>query len=377
MSGEWSPETLQLIAAKPFVVFEKNHKVFEPPVGDAAEAKITESCRKLKAINASVQCLMYVEVDWARTFYSLGHFVKATPGTYLAPPSCPDIVNTTDHETGEANQTFTDIFYSYDFSDETMQQRWVERVSDAVATGSVDGAFIDGDRNGFNTNNVDKCGAAKVAAYKAGLNASVAALAQNLSGTARGTAGTTIITNYPTHEAMALSSGGMTERGLALEDFEHWSEMKCGLDQGPCLLAFHTDHGTGAAFIPTLCTFLLGVYEQAYFGVGAGWSGAGAGACGAWLHPDGDGESSATAWPKEYTNALGAPLSDYVATNTSGNVVMTRKFASGTKVFVGRKAGIPCEVDKKGREVCKAGHCIFWSNGDVSADNATLCDSDF
>ena len=54
-----------------------------------------------------------------------------------------------------------------------------------VATGSVDGAFIDGDRNGFNTNNVDKCGGAKVAAYEAGLNASVAALAQNLSASDR------------------------------------------------------------------------------------------------------------------------------------------------------------------------------------------------
>ena len=80
--------------------------------------------------------------------------------------------------------------------------------------------------------------------------------------TARGTGGTTIITNYPTHEAMALSSGGMTERGLALKDFKSWSQKKCGLDHGPCLLAFHTDHGTGQAFVPTLCTFLLGVYEQ-------------------------------------------------------------------------------------------------------------------
>ena len=33
-------------ASKPFVVFEKNHKLFEAPVGDQAEAKITESCRQ-------------------------------------------------------------------------------------------------------------------------------------------------------------------------------------------------------------------------------------------------------------------------------------------------------------------------------------------
>ena len=281
VSGEWNDGALAIMAAKPFVVFEKNHKLFEDPVGDQAEAKITESCRKLKAINASVQCLMYVEVDWARTFYSLGHWVKATPSAALRPPACSDTVNTTDHE-----GNFSSQFYSYDFSDATMQQRWTARVSDAVMTGYVDGAFVDGDRNGFNTNNVDKCNAAKVADYKSGLNASFAALATNLSGSARGQAGTTIITNYPTKEAMALSSGGMTERGLALKDFKHWSQMKCGLDQGPCLLAFHTDHGTGAKFVPTLATFLLGVYEQAYFGVGSGWSGAGEGACSAWLHPD-------------------------------------------------------------------------------------------
>lgn len=381
VSGEWNADALAIMATKPFVVFEKNHKLFEEPVGDQAEAKITESCRKLKAINASAQCLMYVEVDWARTFYSLGHWVTATPSAALRPPACRDVVNTTDHEEGGPNQTFSADFLSYDFSDATMQQRWTARVTDAVMTGFVDGAFIDGDRNGFNTNNVDRCRADKMTAYKQGLNASVAALAVNLSGTARGMAGTTIITNYPTHEAMALSSGGMTERGLALKDFKHWSQMKCGLDQGPCLLAFHTDHGTGAAFVPTLATFLLGVYEQAYFGVGAGWSGAGEGACSAWLHPSQDAGIEAVP-PKEFTNALGAPVSDFVTTNiTAGDstrIVMTRQFASGSKVYVGRRASVPCEINPRTKKPdCRPGHCIFWSNGDISADNATLCDKDF
>lgn len=153
---------------------------------------------------------MYVEVDWARTFYSLGHWVAVTPTAALRPPACSDVVNTTDHETGGPGQALTSEFYSYDFSDTAMQTRWSARVTDAVATGYVDGAFVDGVRNGFNTNNVDKCNARKVAEYKAGLNASFAALATNLSATARGTTGTTIITNYPTHEAMVLSSGGMS-----------------------------------------------------------------------------------------------------------------------------------------------------------------------
>ena len=77
ISGEWNAETLQLIATKRFVVFEKNHKQFEEPINAAAEAKIVESCRKVKALNASVTCLMYVESDWARTYYDLGHWVSA------------------------------------------------------------------------------------------------------------------------------------------------------------------------------------------------------------------------------------------------------------------------------------------------------------
>jgi len=68
-------------------------------------------------------------------------------------------------------------------------------------------------------------------------------------------------------------------------------------------------------------------------------------------------------------------LLDHGATSAGKSL---RIFCSSA-VFVRRKAGIPCDVNKKtAKPVCKAGHCIFcWSNGDVSADNATLCDKDF
>jgi hypothetical protein len=46
------------LAKKPFVVFEKNHKLFAPPVNTSAESKIVESCRLVKAINPNVTCLM-------------------------------------------------------------------------------------------------------------------------------------------------------------------------------------------------------------------------------------------------------------------------------------------------------------------------------
>lgn len=115
----------------------------------------------------------------------------------------------------------------------------------------------------------------------------------------------------------------------------------------------------------------------AWFGVGSGWSGNGDGACAEWLHPD--GESKANKVPKEYTNKLGEPLGPYVTKNNSQfGLVMTRKFASGTKVYVGHNPAVECPVDKKsGKPKCKVGHCIFWSNGDISADNATLCEKSF
>lgn len=379
VSGEWNEHTLQMIATKPFVVFEKNHKLFEQPVNDQAEAKIAESCRKVKAINATVQCLMYVESDWARSYYSLGHWVAANPKTAALKTPGGVYVNTSGAEHGGPNQTVDTFYYSYDFSDPGMQKHWTSRITDAVATGHVDGAFVDGDRNGWFNNNAGKANlsAAQMAAFKAGMNASYYQMARNLSSLKTEGRDTTIITNYPTHGAMALSTGGMVERGMALDQYEKWSKMKCGLSQETCLLAWHTDHGTGAAFIPTLASFLLGVYEGAFFGVGSGWSGDGDGACDAWLHPD--GKSTGNNLPREYTNSLGAPLGPYVTKNNSQfGLAMTRKFASGTKVYVGHNPAVGCAVDKKsGQPKCKPGHCIFWSNGDVSADNATLCEENF
>jgi hypothetical protein len=358
-------------------VFEKNHKLFEKPVNDQAEAKISESCRKVKAINSKVQCLMYVESDWARSFYSLGKWVAANPKTAALKRPDGTYVNTSGTVHGETNQTVDTFFYSYDFRDQDMQTHWTSRITDAVATGHVDGAFVDGDRNGWYNDKAGKANLTKaqVAAFKAGMNESYYQMSLNLS-KIEGRE-TTIITNYPTHEAMAFSSGGMVERGMALDQYVHWSKMKCGLSQETCLLIWHTDHGTGANFVSSLATFLLGVYEGAYFGVGEGWSGAGEDACDAWLHPD--GKSTGSELPKEYTNALGAPLGPYATKNNSQfGLAMTRKFASGTKIYVGHNPAVECPVDKKsGTPKCKVGHCIFWSNGDVSADNATLCERGF
>jgi len=158
---------------------------------------------------------------------------------------------------------------------------------------------------------------------------------------------------------MALCSGGMIERGASMQAIASWEKMRCGLNQGPCLLDYHVDHGTGSAFVQTLAPFLIGVYKYAYFGVGDGWGGPGESACAAWLHP----------YP-EYSEKLGEPLGLANATNGTNGMSYTRSFASGTKVFVGQFLK-PC-ANPTNKRCQNSGSCIFWSSGRVSG-NATEC----
>ena len=86
VTGEWNTDALKILASQPFVVFEKNHKLLASPANTSAEAKITESCRLVKELNPKTDCYMYTESDWARTFYSLGHWFDANPDSAL---QCP------------------------------------------------------------------------------------------------------------------------------------------------------------------------------------------------------------------------------------------------------------------------------------------------
>jgi len=74
ITGEWNGGALHRLAQQPFVVFEKNHKLFAPPMNTSGEAKIAESCRLVKQLSPTTDCYMYTENDVARTYYSLGHW---------------------------------------------------------------------------------------------------------------------------------------------------------------------------------------------------------------------------------------------------------------------------------------------------------------
>lgn len=374
---------MAILASKPFVVFEKNHKIGETPRVDGAEAKIVASCEAVKQVNPKTDCYMYVESDMARTFYSLGHWVEDHKET--AALQCNGSYVTQSWKETDGGVDYSGDFYAYDFANAEMRAQWVARVADAVAGGSVDGAFIDGDRNGFSSTVLNGCDDDKRSAWAAGLNASVAALAEAIGPSK------TLISNYPTTDALKLCQGGMMERGGSMLDIQSWSSKTCGLDKGPCLLDYHAQNAQQSLrnFNSSLVNFLVGANEYSYFGVGSGWSGDGEGACKEWLFQ----------YP-EYSMKLGEPKSDAVVTNGTLGLACTlldakpskkdisgclfaREFASGTKVFLGQHA--PPTYDATNEQVitetdalflgsANYGACIWWSDG-ATTGNLTNCPS--
>ena len=365
-SGEWNDDALAVLAAQPFVVFEKYHKVFEEPVVDAAEAKIAESCRRVKALNPNTQCYMYTESDWARTEYSLGHWFVDNPGAALScsPGTNDSLCDCAAKGCAAAGCKQYNLHYpAYDFSNATAREKWVERITNATATGHVDGAFIDGDRGGWSSSILGGCPAEKKAAWAAGLGLAVKTLAQRLG------PDKTLISNYPTEAALAYCAGGMMERGgssQAVQDFG--KRPSCGLYNQPCLLDYHAQYFARPED-GKMAGFLLGVQKYGYFGGGSGWGGVGKGACKLWLttfpefskklgEPVSDMALGTAAWPGAVCDKSGAKRA-----NTTG-CLFTRAFASGTKVFAGQF------LAPQGRNT---GHCIYWSDGSVTTDNATRC----
>ena len=191
-SGEWNAEALHTLAKQPFVVFEKYHKAFEEPKLDQAEAKIAESCRRVKELNPETDCYIYTESDWARTEYSLGHWFLEHNESALQcnspanldgrfvytndtlcndwPPPPDGTQSATAAQKLEmqkaCNGDLVQLKYlAYDFNNSEAREKWIERVTNVTATGHVDGAFIDGNRGGFSSGIIGSCSAEKKAGW--------------------------------------------------------------------------------------------------------------------------------------------------------------------------------------------------------------------
>jgi hypothetical protein len=260
-----------------------------------------------------------------------------------------------------------DLHYpAYDFNNSLSRQKWIERVTNVTATGFVDGAFIDGNRGGWSSNVVGKCPADKKAGWAIGLEQAVETLARRLG------PNKTLISNYPTPEALKLCVGGMMERGGSSQAIQDFGKKKCGLFGQPCLLDYHAQYFSSPKD-GKMAGFLLGVQKYGYFGGGSGWGGSGPGACALWLkrfpefdkklgEPMGDMQLAEASWPGAVCETTGGKHA-----NTTG-CLYTRSFASGTEVFVGQYL----QPDNPSRPR-NGGHCIYWSDGSITTDNVTRC----
>lgn len=285
-----------------------------------------------------------------------------------------DTICDSDDKRDPDRKCFTYSYLTYDFNNSAAREAWVQRVTNITSTGFVDGAFVDGNRGGWFSSVTGACAPEKRQGWADGLKQAVITLQTRLGPKK------TLISNYPTAEALAVMAGGMMERGGSSEDIQKFGKKTCGLYNQSCLLDYHAQYFARPED-GKLASFLLGAQKYSYFGGGSGWGGSGPNACALWLKM----------WP-EFSKPLGEPNSDMVLkqasfpgavcdmsgtkrANTSG-CLFTRTFKSGTKVFVGQylapdkweRWDDDDEMRPKNR-----GSCIYWSDGTTTTDNVTNC----
>ena len=347
----------------------------------------------------------YVEVDWARTYYTLGHEVDANlaalgmhyaNGTAFGDDALTKIPNGLTHD-GSSIAPYH--FNAYDFRSKEMQQKWTARITDAVATGVVDGAFIDGNRGGWgfgNCNACDKKDKKCCTDLKAGLEAAHIAAAKALPNA-------TLISNYPTPEALKVCSGGMCERCghgpntvRQLHD-TYFGKNKCGLHGQPCVLQYRCYGNNGQhgheTFTPyqdianqSIATFLLAAGPYSYYvraaslcfpssnctdfspsnntahcclQGGGSESGIGPQACNM-----SDGSMHFPDWPDVH-RPLGTPQGDFQNASVGSDVYLTRVFktAAGTTTRVVMNA-----TGGDTRDTAGNFKCVYWADGFVTGE---------
>ena len=345
-TGAWNSDALQAMSASAFVVFEKNTGEFSmdqapgyPPAMDGCEGKIEAACKQLKTVSPTTDCYMYTESDWARQYYSLGHRFTQHPDWCLRAADGTRVTKSGEDRNPLDNSTHPFTNFAYDFSVADAREAWVARVTDAVATGVVDGAFIDGNRGGWGSTVLNGCTPEKKRAWSVGLNTSHAMLRQRLG------EDKVLISNYPTPEALEWCTGGMVER---FTPDQHQQDLQALAKAGK-LADIHAQYFKDMATSPHLAAFLVGMGKWSYFGAGSGWDGDGADACATWLK----------VWP-EYSKPLGEPVGPATVVQGNGKTksIWTRKFKSGTHVFL-NTTDHP-KVDT---------FCIWWSDGTASGNH--------
>ena len=311
-----------------FVTIEKEHAQAVAyggaPPQYGVERKMQAQGKALKALNPSLPVIMYYAADFARRWYDMGVWFDAHPSLELA---CNNtlILGSKPNPDGKIGP-WDNPWHVVDFAQPAAVQRWVRTVTDSVATGNIDGAFVDGmlaDRGGamggwtgrfLNGGGWQhaKCNESHQAKFLDGLNASQELLRQHL-GPER-IVFANLVPMRPGDNAIMIEGFHPDNTGLA--------ELQA---LAPTLVAVHSYDGSDS-FNTTLAGFLLAAQENAYLGTGMTGTNDAPWECSTW---------DAGLMRPEFEKALGAPLGN-MSNSTPTN--FTRVFASGTSVWLDTRA---------------------------------------
>ena len=332
--GLFNNDSLHYIAKQDIMLYgTAEHR---PPGGLAyLDESAPVQAKALRAINPDQQQWFYYAIDLVRPhdFYWDGDIAINNTQCLL-------------HDDAGEPMTRT----VWDFGNPCGVEHWLNTSRSLITRGGLNGIFIDGFQGcnpfvGTGCQRVCKsrnstCSAAKMKAWNEGLVKAMWTLKREILGE-----NGTLICNYtpgpfacdPSKPVSECPCDGTNdERGGG--NFEHMQIIKKIEDaQDDYAMLTHVPHGNNdAVLLKSITGFLLGTTRYQYHGAGFDYDCSGGG----WL---GRGKEVEHA----YGAPLGAPLGD--ALSSSGSI-MTRKFATGTKVFLN-------STNKYSQG------CLMWSDG--------------
>jgi hypothetical protein len=178
-TGQLSPSFAARVAKTSFITLEKWHCLECSPANHSAEQKMIAEGKRLKQLNPKLEIMMYFAADFARTWYDTGVYFDKHPELELRNDSSGELVSKVQDGSSSSGHVG---WYAFDYSQPAAVERWVKTFTDAVATGYIDGAFVDGlmSDSGWKSSLLKGCNATHQAAFLAGLAAAQESLGQKL-----------------------------------------------------------------------------------------------------------------------------------------------------------------------------------------------------
>ena len=366
-TGPLSDHALAAFGHHRFVVVEKDQCFSCAPANHSAEQKMYAASRQLKAAIPGVETYVYTAVDVARRMYDGLLWFDSHPEAELH----NDTGGLVTHDT-----TWCPRCAAFDYTDTLgpTPARWNAVVLDAIASGGMDGAFIDGIDSAATLTGPGGLLAAvpppKQHQWMLALNATLATLRRSVGG------GAVLIQNCHAgwdrsgDARTQLGVGGKIDSKLSFGPKSLWEDMVLFASTSPRVAALYQNFGDAghAGYAVSLAAFLVSMGPNAYWsftqtdGV-AGWG------CADWAAKNGHEADLSRPLGKPATSAMqcrddGSGGSDILDDNLDAGAgrVCTRRFGSGTCVYM--RVGV-------GATPATTASCVWWSDGAVVGDAFT------